>query len=547
MIYQNEVRSKETPGLEDYIAAVRRRGWLVIICTLLGLAIATLFNITNTDRFAAESRVLVNPTQVGSTDGRLVQPTLEREREVIASISIADEVAADLGLGVTGRGLLRDLEVTFVDDSDSLNIEHTSEDPEIASSVVNAFATQYVANRQTEADQLDSTTITELETALGEIDLQISDLEDQIAAASQDRASLIAIEADTTVLTDQITGFRTSISALAVERRGFSSDLAEAQLEASTRISPAEVLELASIPDTPIGLRGGIIQAVGVILGLGLGVALAFVLQRLDRTARESGDVELALAAGVLGSLPPFGVRNFLSKSDVVMLSGGRSPRVQQARESFRRLRSSVQFLRTSREADTFLITSAVPGEGKSTTAANLAVSLAQGGSRVCLINADLRRPTIERMLGVANNRGLSDWLADERYSDIMMTVPNIENMVLVPSGPLPDSPGELLANANLGHLFDELASQFDFVLIDAPPVLRTADAAAIAPHVDGTIIVVDSSRTDTDELLRVRSELDRSGGAIVGAVLNRDSQDSGLRIRKDRYAYERISAGRGS
>ena len=110
-----------------------------------------------------------------------------------------------------------------------------------------------------------------------------------------------------------------------------------------------------------------------------------------------------------------------------------------------------------------------------------------------------------------------------------------------------PDSPGELLANANLGHLFDELASQFDFVLIDAPPVLRTADAAAIAPHVDGTIIVVDSSRTDTDELLRVRSELDRSGGAIVGAVLNRDSQDSGLRIRKDRYAYERISAGRGS
>ena len=547
MIYQAEARANETPGLEDYLSAVRRRTWLVIICALLGLVAAHLFTISTTDRFVASSRVLVNPTQVGSTDGRLVNPSLEREREVIASNAIANEVAADLRLGLTGRALLSDLEVEFVDRSDSLSLEYTSEDPEIAVAVVDAFATNYVEQRQQEADELDATTIANLEDIVAGIELQLAEAEEQIVITSRERGVANELGLDTSVLNDQITTLRTTTSNLIGERRGFAAELAAARLDANTRISPAEVLGFASVPTQPIGLSQNLLRAVGAILGLGLGVALAFVLQRLDRTARESGDVELALGSSVLGSLPPFGVRNFLSKGDVVMLTGGRSPRVQQARESFRRLRSSLQFLRSSRDAETYLITSAVPGEGKSTTCANLAVSLAQGGNSVCLVNADLRRPTIEKMLGVANGQGFSDYLNDESVSNIMVVVPTVTNLVVIPSGPPPDGPGELLANANLTALFGELRSQFDFVLIDAPPVLSTADAASISPHVDGTIIVVDSSRTDTDALLRVRSELERSGGTIVGAVLNKDNQDSGIRLRKDRYAYERVSAARAS
>ncbi len=551
MMYQPELQAKETPGLEDYLSAIRRRFPLVLIAGLLGFALMTFVTLSRTDQYVAESRVLVNPTPVGSTDGRLVSPVLEREREVIVSNAIAERAAESLGIGQSGRSLLTDLEVVFVDDSDSLELRYQSSEPETAANVVNAFAEEYVELRIEQANALDQATISELQAEVDEIDAEVAELEAQIAAISAERSQLIASAAaagtfaDTTAFNDQITSLRTTINAALVDRRSPVTDLADAQLEQSTRNVPAEVLQFSSVPDTPSGLSSNILRAVGLVFGLGLGVALAFVLQRLDRTARESGDVELALGSTVLGSVPPFGFRNSLSKAGVIMLGNSRSPKVQRARESFRRLRSSLQFLRSSRETKTILVTSAVPGEGKSTASTNIAVALAQGGASVCLVNADMRRPTIERLLGVASGTGLSNWLDDPSVSNIMVAVPNVSGLVLIPSGPSPLSPGELLASGNLPELFNELSDQFDFVIIDAPPLLSAADAAAISPHVDGTVIVVDTSRTGTDDLLSVRSQLERSGGTILGAILNKDSQDSGLRLRKDRYAYEKVSAAR--
>jgi len=547
MMYEKDSKGRETPGLEDYLAAIRQRKWLIALCGALALALAILFTSTRTASYTASARVLVNPTAVGSTNGSLVRPVLEREREVIDSNAIADRVAEQLSLGQSARSLLRDLEVFFVDDSDSLEIRYISTDPELAQTVVNAFAEQYVARRVELATALDEDTINELQSKIDEIDAQVADLEAQISTAAAERARLNQLELDSSAITDQITSFRTSISALLADRRTTRNDLADAQLGQRTRITPAEVLQFASVPETPNGFSDRILQFVGLFFGLGAGVALAFILHRLDRTARESGDVELALGANVLASIPQFGVGNRSGNSAVIMLAGGRSAKVQRARESFRRLRSSVQFLGTSREADSYLITSARPAEGKSTISVNLAVALAQGGAKVCLINADLRRPTVERMLGVPNVRGLSSWLNDNSVTDIMVPVDGIPGLVLVPSGPPPPNPGELLATGGLAELLRELGEQFDVVIVDAPPVLSAADASAIAPFVDGTLIVVDSRRTDTDTLLRVRGELERTGGSLLGAVLNRDSTDGGPRLSRDRYAYERVSAARAT
>lgn len=547
MMYEKDGQGRETPGLEDYLAAVRQRKWLILICAALALFAAILFSTTRTATYTANARVLVNPTAVASTDGRLVRPVLEREREVIDSNAVADRVAEQLQLGQSGRFLLQDLDVVFVDDSDSLELQYVSDDPDRAQTVVNSFAEQYVARRVEEAAALDDATIGELQSKIDEIDAQIADLEQQISTASTERSRLLALDLDASAITDQITSFRTSISALLADRRSPLNDLADAQLSARTRVPPAEVLQFASVPEVPNGFSDRILQLVGLVFGLGAGVALAFVLHRLDRTARESGDVELALGANVLASIPQFGVGNRSGNAAVVMLAGGRSAKVQRARESFRRLRSAVQFVSTSRSADSYLITSARPAEGKSTISVNLAVALAQGGAKVCLINADLRRPTIERMLGVPNVRGLSSWLADNSVTDIMVPVDGTPGLVLVPSGPPPANPGELLATGGLSELLDELTGQFEVVVVDAPPVLSAADASTIAPHVDGTLIVVDGRRTDTDTLLRVRGELQRTGGNLVGAVLNRDSTETGPRLGRDRYAYERVSAARAT
>ena len=167
----------------------------------------------------------------------------------------------------------------------------------------------------------------------------------------------------------------------------------------------------------------------------------------------------------------------------------------------------------------------------------------------MCLVNADLRRPTIEKVLGLSSNQqGLSDWLANPDIANILVAVPGTPGLVVVPAGPPPANPGELLATNRFAKLIDELNDQFDIVLIDAPPVLSTADASSISHSVDGTIIVVDGSRTDTDTLLKVRAEIDRSGGKVVGAILNRDNSDTGGSVlRKDRYAYEKVTASRSN
>ena len=547
MMYDKDAKGRETPSLEDYLTAIQQRKWLILLCGALALALAIIFTSSRTETFTATSRVLVNPTAVGSTDGRLVSPVLERQRVVIDSNATAERAADALGLGQSGRALLRDLDVFFVDDSDSLDIQYVNTDPEVAQAVVNAFAEEYVASRVEQADDLDANTINALQEQIDEIDVQIDELERQIATASAERSQVIAAEGDSSALTDQITSLRTSLSSLITERRMPASDLADTELSQRTRIAPAEVLQLASLPTEPNGFSDRILQAIGLFLGLGAGVGLAFVLHRLDRTARESSDVELALGTSVLASVPPFGLGNRSGASAVVMLASGRSARIQRARESFRRLRSSVQFLAASREADTYLVTSARPGEGKSTVSVNLAVAMAQGGGSVCLVNADLRRPTVEKMLGVPNSQGLSDWLVDNTITDILVPISNIPGLVVLPSGPPPTNPGELLSSGELSSLMDELITQFDTVIIDAPPILSAADASTIAPSVDGTLIVVDGQRTDTDTLLRVRGELERTGGTVLGAVLNRDSSDNAPRLGRDRYAYERVSASRSS
>ncbi len=550
-MYEAGSQAKDTPGLEDYLAAIRQRKWLILICAALGLGLAVLFTLSRQPTFEAAAKVLVNPTNVGSIDARLVNPTLEREREVVDSEAVARLVSAELGLTTSPLLLLRDLEVVFVDNSDTLELLYQSTDAAEAQQIVNSFAEQYVAQRIGESNDLDNSEIDSIQAEVDRLQIEIDSLQAEIdqTVRSQAAASAAGNTEQAIALSLSATELRTSRNALRNSQNAQQNSLQTATIARDTRTSPAEVLERAAIPTSPVGFSDNILRAAGLVLGLGGGVALAFVLHRLDRTARDSADVELALGTSVLASIPSFGMAHRNGSAAIVMLAGGRSARVQRAREAFRRLRSSLQFLGTTREADTFLITSARPAEGKSTTVANLAIALAQGETKVCLVNADLRRPTIEKVLGISGQQqGLSDWLVDQTITNIMVSVQGTPGLVVVPSGTLPTNPGELLATGRISTLIDELSTQFDIVLVDAPPVLNIADASSIAPAVDGTIIVVDSSRTDTDTLLRVRSEIDRAGGNVVGAILNRDDSDTGRSVlRKDRYAYEKVGASRAT
>ncbi|MDW3178144.1 MAG: polysaccharide biosynthesis tyrosine autokinase [Acidimicrobiia bacterium] len=547
MMYEAGAGAKETPGLEEYLAAIRQRKWLVVVCTVLGLALASLFIVNRTPSYTAIAKVLVNPTTVGTTNQSLQRAVLERERGVLASNVVAEAVIADLDLSITTSLLLRDLEVDFVDKSETLDLSYTDENPELAQDVVNTFASAYVDKRVREANDLDATSTAQYQASIDEIDLESEALVIEEERLIAERTRIQGAGGNANTVQDQIASVRSELNTLRTRRNELVRNIDAIEFSQNTRIEPAEVLRFSVLPQSPNGFSDNILRALGLIVGGGIGIGLAFVSHRLDRTARDSSDVELALRTTVLASVPPFGLGHRGGSSAVVMLSGGRSARTQQARESFRRLRSSLQFLGTTRNASTFLITSARTGEGKSTTVANLAVALAQGGTSVCIVNADLRRPTLERILGVPNRRGIAEWMVDPTVTDIMLPVSGTEGLVLVPAGTPPPNPGELLATGRLADLLEELSTQFDIVIVDAPPILSAADASSIAPSVDGTLIVVDANRTDTDALLRVRSEIQRAGGDVVGAILNRDSSDTGIRLRKDHYAYEKISASRAS
>ena len=550
MLYEIPQSSQEVPRLEDYIAAIRERWVVIAICALLGLLAALAFATTRTAMFEAESRVVINPTIANATNQNLVAPSLEREREVASSI---DVVSAALALGeLTGNApqIAEDLEVSFVNDSDTISIAYQHPDPDRAADIANLVAQAYVERREEASIAIYTTQISELSSDAESLDVSIDELGVELGQAQSARSRAIALDFQDPSRQGAIDTAQEQISLLNAElgvlRNDISSvnrDLRSFERSLSTRPVTAELLQTALTPEDPSGIGRNLLSAAGLILGGILGAAVAFTLHRLDRTAKGVNEVEAALGTTVLGSVPSFGFGN--RRSSVIMLGSAKSPRMQRVRESYRRLRASLRFLQQTQDYKSFIITSARPSEGKSSTAVNVAVASAQAGNSVVIVSADLRRPRQESFLGVTAKRGLSDYLLDRSVTDIMTAVPNVPGLVLIPSGPLPPNPGELLSSPAFEELITDLSEQFDTVIVDTPPVLSTADAASSSPYVDGVLIVVDGQSTDTDELLRVRTTLDRAGGNVVGAILNKDRSDEGISWRKDRYSYEKVASKR--
>ncbi len=551
LMYEANQGGGDTPGLEDYLRALQKRKWLVLAVTALGLLLAFAYTNQRTDTYEAVAKVRVAPSPVGAVDARLVQPNLETEREVLDSLPTANTVIRDLGLTTPPNDLLRELTVQFRPDSDVLTAAFKDESPARAEELVNAFIKAYVDDRNAQATDFyesqlqgfaDAQTLPAEE--LQTINSQIADFDAEIGRI----ASLPGDDPERTrlgELNSQRADLRQQANALRNQIRVEEQGAADVRREQASRTLPAAILQNADTPQHPIGLGATTLLLGGLVGGLIAGILGAFILDRLDTSARDEGDIELAAGASVLGSIPMFGFGSRSGAAALVMLSSGKSAGLQRARESFRRLRTSVLYLSAMNGTKSVIITSAQPGEGKSVNAANLAIALAQGGTKVALVSADMRRPTIEGLFGVRNTHGLSVALDGQGNSDVPLISVGVENLAIIPAGPMPERPGELLGSATFESLIQRLEDMYDFVIVDTPPVLAAADAGAAAAAVDGVILLVDTARTDTSTLLKVRSDLDRAGANVLGTVLNRDrsSPTGRFRSRYD-YSYEKAAAG---
>ncbi len=208
---------------------------------------------------------------------------------------------------------------------------------------------------------------------------------------------------------------------------------------------------------------------------------------------------------------------------DLITLTNPRSP----AAEAYRTLRTNLTFAALDKPIETLVVTSAAPGEGKSTVLANLAVTMAQGERRIILVDADLRRPGLHEVFGVANDRGLTTMIVEgAALEDPPLINTGVDNLWLVPGGPLPPNPADILGSRKMEEVIAALKARADVVLFDAPPIIAVTDAAVLGTKVDGVLLVVCAGRTRREHAQRARELLERVHVRIVGAVLNNAPRD---------------------
>ncbi|WP_142117446.1 polysaccharide biosynthesis tyrosine autokinase [Arthrobacter sp. SLBN-122] len=294
-------------------------------------------------------------------------------------------------------------------------------------------------------------------------------------------------------------------------------------------ITPAIAPTSPSAPNTKINL------ILGLLVGLAVGAAISILKSTLDTRIRGEADVRRVSDAPLLGgiSFDPLATRKPL-----LTQAAAQSPRA----ESFRQLRTNLQFANVTGHATSVLVTSSLPGEGKSTTATNLAIALAQAGNSVCLIDADLRRPMVHDYLGLDRNAGLTTALVGAADVNDLLQPWGEDNLHVLTSGQIPPNPSELLGSDDMRHLIESLEEAFDSVVIDAPPLLPVTDAAVLSRHVGGVVLVIGSQKISQQDLEKSLSALDLVGANLLGVVLNR------LPVKgPDAYGYSYYSNDQGS
>jgi capsular exopolysaccharide synthesis family protein len=284
------------------------------------------------------------------------------------------------------------------------------------------------------------------------------------------------------------------------------------------------VVEPADTPLYPFEPNSRLMIATGIIAGLGIGFALALVIQTLDTKVRNDKDVERVTDATVLGSVAR---TRDTGDSRIVMLSRPRSPQA----ESYRKIRANLQFVNAAVELRSLVITSARAGEGKSTAAANLALAMAERDVRVLLVDADLRRSNVAKLCGLEGSVGLTTVLIGEAELDDVLQPWADTGVTVLTAGAVPPNPLQLLDSPAMAELLDELTVRFDVVLLDAPPVLPVADAAVLSRLAAAALVVVGAGRTTRQQLRKVLESLGSVGANVAGVVVTRASRrDAGGR-----------------
>jgi len=488
-------------------------------------------------------RAIDNPNPTGN-EFWLTQQLAQTYAEIASREPVRAATMEALGLT-----WLPELTVRALNQTQLLEIQVTDTSPERAQAVANELARQLIKQSPTSPEQEEqsrqlfiSEQLDDLETKITETQNEISSKQDELASAFSARQI-----AD---LQGQIAALQTKLTSL---QSNYASLLSNTQQGA---INTLAVIEEAALPRTPVGPRVETTVLVAAAIGFTLAVAAAYLLEYLDDSIKAPEDITRVSGLPTLAGIARISDDGDTGK--LITLSQPRSPTT----EAYRILRTGIQFSSVDNpDQNRLMVTSPNPAEGKSLTIANLSIVMAQAGHNVLIIDADLRRPVQHKLFRLPQKGGLTTLMLEARLSsgkDQMLAAlkrviqpTSVEGLHVLTSGPIPPNPSEMLGSAKMEMTLGVLSEQYDYVVIDSPPVLAVTDAIVISRRTDGVLIVVDASRTRGAQLKQASEQLISSNAHMIGAVLNRlspksDSYYSYYNYRHSYYLSDEEEEGEG-
>jgi len=492
----NPENSSQGLGLEYTLSVLRRRAPLIVLCVVLVAASAYVFSERQTKRYTATAALVFDNNQLNqqvaglaAVNNNTQQSQQSTNLKLVELGNTASRTASLLGRGLTEHQVKEDLDVSAAGESNVVNVSATATSPVVAADIANTYANQFVSGQQSANHKYFGSAL-----AL---------VNKQLAALSPSQ--------------------RLGPEGLALQDRAQSLEiLAELQ---SASVQLAQAATVPSAPSAPKVTRNTI---VGGLVGLLLGLGLAFLLERLDRRIKEPDDLGRILELPVLATIP-----------DNAAYSRHNSPRRDKRPtplppgevEVFRMLRARLRYFNVDRDLRLILVTSAASADGKTTVVQNLAEVAASMGGRVLIIEADLRRPSLAARLRLHQSPGLSEVLinasiVDETIQEASMIATSgpanrAGTFAVLTAGSPPPNPTELIESRAMKRILEWAVTKHDLVLIDTPPLSVVPDAIPLLRLVDGVVIVSRLGKSTRDEARRMRDELTSLGAPMLGVVAN--------------------------
>lgn len=488
---------QSAPELRDYVGLLWRRRLFILVITAVVFGVAMLYTSRQTPVYDSAAQVLVEPIEIPNGPPGITTQNMETEVRIATSPDVARIATKQL----EEQGIpLGSISVGAPDGEFTLIFQGSGSTAKSAKGTADAYAEAYLTHRQENVKEPELGALEDA--AIAKIDADEVDLDDLWVRYEE------AVAAEDPTLQFQITGQIGDLEDDVVAQKELLD-----QIELSRSDSVGEVLSPAYLPGSRTSPNLGQTGILAIFLGFSLGIGAVFVRDRMDPSVRRRGEVETSAGAPLLAAIPEGeGPGRIMVTDDPHGITA----------EAYRALRARVLFAVSQDPMKTFMISSYLHGEGKTTTAVNLAIALAESGRSTALVGADLHRPDLANYFDVGDHPGLAAVLANALDVDKAVMPTAIQNLEILASGPHVPNPAELLGTDTLTNLVEELEKRFDFVVIDAPPVVGTSDALTIAPHAHGVILVANAQRSTPATIEEAALELRSVGANVIGVVMTR-------------------------